>query len=192
MSKTNRKWLGVRLPDTTLAALNMRASSLGRHPSDLAAILIEQQLIVDVSDDPSVEYKIWLKAQEAKRKDIVRSQLEHIAFVAMRDGDEETLEDLKGLCAESGADYEGVMDGASRFSSKQPDNSTMSDTVNAIYTYLKGGPMPASETMRAVKDQTGASETTINRAKRDIGVQSYKDSATWMWMLEGASKQQVQ
>lgn len=185
------RYVTTKLSDAAHNALLMRASELGIHITDLATRYVEAGL-VDDNQGNTLQVRLFKAAWAARQKDLIRAQLEHIAFTAMRDTDEEMMERLKQLCEEAQVPLDEVMYTASRFS-EPPDssNTKMAEAMTFIASMLREGPIRATVAMDASQDR-GFSRWMVDQAKRKLNVESFRESDGWWWKLEPGEERRVQ
>jgi len=66
-----------------------------------------------------------------------------------------------------------------------PDAGAKAEAMDFLLDYLSGGPLPASDVLKAARD-AGISKRTLHRAKKVLGVVSAKHEfeAEWQWSLQ--------
>lgn len=185
-SSNSSKWIYVRLSPTEHIALMRRASSNGQHISEEAADYIRQGLIADARESDDVEMRIFCESQKVRRRDALLAQLECIA-VGTGDDAEET-EKFEQLCIDAGFDPQEVMASAQRTGGRVPVmvsgavGKKIDEAQVFIAAMLRGGPVSAS-TALASGIEAGFGETTMNQAKRRLGVKSVRCSNEFTWVL---------
>lgn len=182
------RYITAKLNEVAHNALLMRASEIGVHITELAARYIESGLVGD-NQGTTWQMRLFKEVYAAKRRDSERAQLEHVAFTALRDGDDDALERLRGLCEDAKVEYEDVIEMASRLTeSPGSSNSKMDEAIAFIISVLRLGPAEA-KTVKEAGDERGYSEWMMNTAKRRLNVESYQDGGRWWWKLEGGGEQ---
>ncbi len=66
------------------------------------------------------------------------------------------------------------------------DRSAITEATEWLQSFLSEGPVKAAEVIRQGK-QVGFSESTLNRAKKLVGVETGQRQRAWWWMLPGQS-----
>lgn len=185
MSKDSTiRYITAKLNEVAHNALLMRASEIGVHITELAARYIESGLVGD-NQGKTWQMRLFKEVYAAKQRDSERAQLEHVAFTALRDGDDEALERLRALCVDAKVEYEDVIEMASRLAeAPTSSNSKMADAIAFILSVLRSGPAEA-KTIKEAGNERGYSEWMMNTAKRKLNVESYQDGGCWWWKIEG-------
>lgn len=188
-----KKWVYVRLSEEDHIALAYQASELGKRVADLAADYVEQILVDTARMSDDVQMKVYAATAIARRRDILRTQLEYIALSALRDEDEDAMRSLQSLCQETGFAVEEIVESASRFGSTSAGTggARLDEIQMFLYRLLSAGPIPATAAKEAASQQ-GYSEGLTNKAKRRLGVKSYRrpsgSGIEWMWELQSGQE----
>lgn len=191
MSKDSSiRYVTAKMEDVAHNALLMRASEIGMHITALAAQYIMDGLVND-NQSNTFQMKLFKEVYAAKQRDMTRSQLEHVGFTALRDGDEAALKRLKELCKEAEMEYEDVIEMASRLhEAPSSSNDKMSQAMVFIMSVLRDGPVQAT-TAKEAGAERGFSEWMMNTAKGKLGVESYQEGGRWWWKIGDAEEGNV-
>jgi RecA-family ATPase len=65
----------------------------------------------------------------------------------------------------------------------EPEETKRKHAMDVLKGLLSGGPMPSAAVQRACSE-AGISESTVNRAKKEMGVRSIRKADVWYWTLD--------
>jgi hypothetical protein len=65
----------------------------------------------------------------------------------------------------------------------EPENSKREHAMDVLQGLLSGGPMFSAAVQRACAE-AGISESTVNRAKKEMGISSVRRADGWYWTLD--------
>lgn len=188
---TDRKrYIWAKLSDEEHEALCMIGTKTGRPLHELITEYINEGLIGACRKDNSAQAQLFVAVQEATKKDSMRTQLEYLAAVALRDEDDDAIKKVERLCAEMDIDSEEVFESAqklgafgTRVLSSANSSSKTQETILFVASAVKNGPVPAGAVMQAALEQ-GLSRTTVNQVKRILGIESVpKVGGGFLWRM---------
>lgn len=180
-----KKVVYVELEPGTHRQLQDLASSLGIRISEAGGMCVERDLVRRAQLDPaSLESRLFLGVQKAKRRQEIRMQLRRIAWQNLQEEDEEAMDNLALLCDEAGIPTSVVIDEARQHDVPPMvyDNSKLAEAIEFLHEIGRAvRELPTTEVM-----STGAerdlSSSILKEAKKSLGITSKRRPKNWVWI----------
>lgn len=185
---TDTRWVSANITVDSFDQLYELASDRGMKTSELAADLIEEGLAREAEGHKTPEARAFALAYRARKDEQLTQHLERIAWFAVHKSDESLVDQLEVLCEETGRSVMELMEKAETMDA--PPILVGRDTTgrNAAMRWLqdrfnehKTWPVPE---IRDLASRAGFSDSTLSRAKRELGIASQREAAYWTWTTD--------
>jgi len=180
-----KKVVYVELEPGTHRQLQDLASSRGIRISEAGGMCVERDLALRAQLDPgSLEARLFLGVQKAKRRQEIRIQLRRIAWQNLQEGDEEAMDNLALLCDEAGVSTEAVIDEARQHNAPPMvyDGGKLAEAIEFLHEIGQAArELPTTEVMGTGADR-GLSSFVLKQAKKEIGIISKRRPKNWVWV----------
>lgn len=197
MAKENKAFVGTWLPKDVHHSLNIVASKMGKHITDLAAELIEGGLLEQIAfQNGTGEYSPELALAEAyikmRKQEQARFQLVSLMInVIQSPTDDRQLDELVRLCEENGFHIDEIRQQAQDMTRVQTsgifnlgDNDTQTDrAINFLSALFKETNSIPTRDIEAKAAQLNISPAVLKLAKRHLSLVSVRKGAIWYWEL---------
>ena len=186
-----KKVVYVELEPGTHRQLQDLASSLGIRISEAGGMCVEGDLARRVRLDPkTLDARLFLGVQEAKRRQEIRAQLRRIAWQNLQEEDEEAMDNLALLCDEAGVSTEVVINEARQHSTPPMvyDSGKLAEAIEFLHEIGQATrELPTTEVMDTGADR-GLSSFILKQAKKEIGIISKRHPKNWVWVWPEAGR----
>jgi hypothetical protein len=180
-----KKVVYIELEPGTHRQLQDLASSLGIRISEAGGMCVERDLTRRAQLDPgSLETRLFLGVQEAKRRQEIRVQLRRIAWQNLQEEDEEAMDALALLCDEAGVPAGVIIEEARRHDTPPMvyDGSKLAEAVEFLHEIGRAvKELPTTEVMSTGADRN-LSSSILKQAKKSLGITSERRPLHWAWV----------
>jgi len=180
-----KKVVYVELEPGTHRQLQDLASSLGIRISEAGGMCVEQDLVRRARLDPgSLESRLFLGVQKAKRRQEIRMQLRRIAWQSLQEEDEEAMDSLALLCDEVGIPTDMIIDEARQHDATPMvyDSSKLSEAIEFLHEIGHTvRELPTTEVYSTGADRD-LSSSILKQAKKSLGITSKRRPMHWAWV----------
>ena len=180
-----QRFFHTKIDEDIFDELHRQATRLAIHPSDLAASLILTGL-QQYSDLPGLQWesKIFFATQAMRRQERLQNMLRQLAYNCIKFGNETDYDALQALCLESGTDVQDLLQQVRELNTppvihynERGINAAMdwlNEHINVDQLYKQSDVIQLASTF-------GFSKSTIDAAKRKLGIKSEKINNSWYW-----------
>jgi len=180
-----KKVVYVELEPGTHRQLQDLASLLGIRISEAGGMCVEQDLVRRARLDPgSLESRLFLGVQKAKRRQEIRMQLRRIAWQSLQEEDEEAMDNLASLCNEAGIPTSMVVDEARQHDTPPMvyDNSKLAEAIEFLHELGHAvRELPTTE-VYSTGAERDLSSSILKEAKKSLGIVSQRRPKNWVWV----------
>lgn len=197
MAKDNKAFVGIWLPKDVHYSLNVLASQMGKHLTDLAAELVEGGLLEQIAfqngmGDHAPELALAQAYIKMRRQEQARFQLVSLMInVIQAPTDDRQLDELVKLCEENGFHIDEIRQQAQDMTRVQTsgifslgENDTQTDrAINFLSALFKETNSIPTREIEAKALQLNISPAVLKLAKRHLSLVSVRKGSTWHWEL---------
>jgi len=187
-----RMWVGGQIDETIYTALWKVSTELGKHPSVVIEMSIEEFIVnftnKKLNEGKDVDDKLLVTtlALEDRARTNQITQLKTLAYSHLKFPTEESAERLEAACNASGISIETLLEEINEnqhIKELVSENGSLSNSEMWLLENMSPG---RKYPMRVIVEKgrdAGFKEHTLKAAKAKLGIESKRESHSWVWIL---------